>query len=687
MRQWRGAAMSSALLLTTLLSSVPYAVAPKLSFWTGETGAAPPNGFRRAQTVDAAAIVATAIGVGAAVASSKISFFSSSGGKAPSVAGNTKAGGAGPSACGGAGGASTSTAFRVPSAWTANMCVDVSSDNSGDSDSDEPDEPSCDRGTVSSAPQVKLWTNAQFPEGTSPVSSNWDMANLSAAQDWTCPCLDRRNCIGAERDLTVLQLYELRKGFLTTCSGTGGKRYSLASEMRRHYSTATHSFSRSFVVGPLNDCCVASASLAMGVSFQTFANARADVRKNRKLMTRGGRKRKRGDKVSSDRSIIDAYIRRLRGTYEGSKGKETLRWYTGKRSIPKRWEDFKKHRSDNGLPVAGSLGIFRELWNSHTEILEQGATGHPICELCGEYESVYDRLEGRTDATAVKLRADADAWKEQHDIEHRGERQYAEDIWGAAELRTDKITAQNFDAPTVSQFDIPVQKRAARDVTKRLETMQKWGSKVTGVMTAGAGMLCFIARAGLGGGPNLSLTVLYLSLLTMADTQGGRLGSRYNLLMDNTGGDNKNAEMVAFIGWLVLSNVFVDASFFCQLKGHTFTVLDQSFNTMICQLLAQAIYTISSLKEFIFQFLQPYGIHEVIELHQLWDWKAAFKQHSDRIGGFCTGQYGTGMHECYIRKDSEGVVRMWMRKSSKASGWLPEGPGFQVCVFVCMHCV
>ena len=30
----------------------------------------------------------------------------------------------------------------------------------------------------------------------------------------------------------------------------------------------------------------------------------------------------------------------------------------------------------------------------------------------------------------------------------------------------------NFDAPTVSQFDIPVQKRVARDVTKRLESIR-----------------------------------------------------------------------------------------------------------------------------------------------------------------------------------------------------------------------
>lgn len=62
----------------------------------------------------------------------------------------------------------------------------------------------------------------------------------------------------------------------------------------------------------------------------------------------------------------------------------------------------------------------------------------------------------------------------------------------------------------------------------------------------------------------------------------------------------------------------------------------------------------SSLMSFMFKFLQPYGCQEVIEIHQLWDWKAAFAPHMERIAGFCTGQYGAGMHECYVRKDDEG---------------------------------
>lgn len=136
----------------------------------------------------------------------------------------------------------------------------------------------------------KTWSNAQFPEGVKPLAANWDLANLAAAQAWTCPCIDRRNCLGAERGITILHLYEHRKTFLTTCNNTGGKRDAMRAQLESHYSSSGKSFTRSFVVGPLADCCSASAALANGVSFQTFANARADLRGNRPSKKRKARR-------------------------------------------------------------------------------------------------------------------------------------------------------------------------------------------------------------------------------------------------------------------------------------------------------------------------------------------------------------------------------------------------------------
>eukprot|EP00965_Chrysotila_dentata_P069542 2297322-Pleurochrysis_carterae.AAC.1 len=33
-------------------------------------------------------------------------------------------------------------------------------------------------------------------------------------------------------------------------------------------------------------------------------------------------------------------------------------------------------------------------------------------------------------------------------------------------------------------------------------------------------------------------------------------------------------------------------------------------------------------------------VHDVVELHAVWDWKAFFEPHTERLGGFCTGQLG-----------------------------------------------
>ena len=122
-----------------------------------------------------------------------------------------------------------------------------------------------------------------------------------------------------------------------------------------------------------------------------------------------------------------------------------------------------------------------------------------------------------------------------------------------------------------------------------------------------------------------------------------------------------------------------DASFFCMLKGHTYTGLDQSFNTMMMYLRKCGIYSLSVLFDTIFKGLAKYDCIKVIELHALWDWKGYFAPHiNGRLGGFATGQFGSGMHEFHARKDSEGKVRLWFRKSSQASSWIPEGPGMLV---------
>lgn len=103
------------------------------------------------------------------------------------------------------------------------------------------------QGQLSLGKQRKLWSRVQFPEGTT-GHKNWDLANLSAAQDWTCPCPDRRNCIGSERLHNILDLYEHRKQFRSTAHTRGGYRDACRQDLQQRYEIATKSFIRAFKV-------------------------------------------------------------------------------------------------------------------------------------------------------------------------------------------------------------------------------------------------------------------------------------------------------------------------------------------------------------------------------------------------------------------------------------------------------
>ena len=122
----------------------------------------------------------------------------------------------------------------------------------------------------------KLWSTAQFPEGCK-GPANWDLANLAAAQDWHCPCSER-NCLSRDRFPKPDELYDHRKTFQTTSKGLRDTFRDKVLEPVYSQEKGTFGTVR---IGKHNDNCIAAAGLAAGLSFATFANARADVTKSR----------------------------------------------------------------------------------------------------------------------------------------------------------------------------------------------------------------------------------------------------------------------------------------------------------------------------------------------------------------------------------------------------------------------
>ena len=316
------------------------------------------------------------------------------------------------------------------------------------------------------------------------------------------------------------------------------------------------------------------------------------------------------------------------------------------------------------------------MWRQHTEIRQQSAKGHAVCDECELIKAERVKWEGRTDATAKQAMAGLKQRKAAHDADHRGERDYAWDFRQAGGLLPlalpghtlpllctcvsitdvgplthpnrvafypERVTALNMDAPTERQLDVPTQNRKSFDTCKSLE-QKKWETHMMGVLAAGSGMYAYMTRHGLGTGPNLSCTVLYLTLLQLVE-DGRPLGAHIHVLLDNTTGDNKNNDVIFFLAWLVETRVCDEASFFCMLVGHTYSEIDRTFNTLIGQLRGVAIWCVSQLLTFTRLFLGAHHVRVVEELHCLWDWKGFFKPHvHTRFSGFATSQFGSGKH-------------------------------------------
>lgn len=107
-------------------------------------------------------------------------------------------------------------------------------------------------------------------------------------------------------------------------------------------------------------------------------------------------------------------------------------------------------------------------------------------------------------------------------------------------------------------------------------------------------------------------------------------------------GEVRNNVVIFFLAWLVAMDYFEESSFFCTIKGHTYSRIDQSYRALIGQLLTRPIWTVSMMLHYIFKYLRAYNCLGLYEMHHLWDWVEFFKPHvRERFAGFGTGQYSS----------------------------------------------
>lgn len=107
----------------------------------------------------------------------------------------------------------------------------------------------------------------------------------------------------------MLDLYDHRKKFRTTAHTLGGYRYAIRKQLEERYDKSSSSFTRSFKVCHLVDCCAASAGLACGISFSTWTSSRADVRLGRSTHQERSATRSRVERESPPERLYQRFER------------------------------------------------------------------------------------------------------------------------------------------------------------------------------------------------------------------------------------------------------------------------------------------------------------------------------------------------------------------------------------------
>ena len=134
------------------------------------------------------------------------------------------------------------------------------------------------------------------------------------------------------------------------------------------------------------------------------------------------------------------------------------------------------------------------------------------------------------------------------------------------------------------------------------------------------------------------------------------------------------------MGWLVQVFSFDEAFINCCPVGHTFTILDESFNTLISGMNQGTLATVEEMLECIQERMRAYQCQEVTELKAVFDFTTWFKPIMHIIEGIARrgalGGLYSGMGQFLFSRDAVGKVRLKMRTGPTATTWIPESEGY-----------
>ena len=215
-----------------------------------------------------------------------------------------------------------------------------------------------------------------------------------------------------------------------------------------------------------------------------------------------------------------------------------------------------------------------QIWKHHPELqhikMIRYKGSFSVCKVCLGYEL---QIKGQL---TVAQREEADRNFKAHITETKKERaQYAKDQIKCTEER-DKfcIIIDSIDKyKTTFPFFVNAPKSVMDDAT--LVTTKLTAAMVHGV---GSGVYCFWATDQVNHDTNLTVEVLRRTLLKIEESEG-KLPQRLYLQLDNAK-DNKSAQFLAFIAFLVELHCFECIKVSYLIVGHTHEIIDQWFSVL-----------------------------------------------------------------------------------------------------------
>ena len=125
---------------------------------------------------------------------------------------------------------------------------------------------------------------------------------------------------------------------------------------------------------------------------------------------------------------------------------------------------------------------------------------------------------------------------------------------------------------------------------------------------------------------------------------------------------------------------FDEALINCCPVGHTFTILDESFNTLINGMNQTTLATVEEMLDCIQERMRAYQCQEATELKAVFDFSTWFKPIMHLIEGIARrgalGGLYSGMGQFLFLRDAVGKVRLKMRTGPTATTWIPESEGY-----------